>query len=872
MSIFTDWSERFRGLFNRRAADREVDQELAFHLEQEIAHRVRGGVDPREAHRQAVIAMGGLAQVKEAVRDARGVRPLEDLAADVRHAARTLIAAPVFALTVIVVLGGALGAATAVFAVADTLLLSDGRYGVSDRLVRIYQSNSPSNRWSLSAVDARALLEQQRSFDAIGFARWMYIALSSGGAPERVLAARATSGFFAAAGTRAAAGRLIVDSDEAPSAPDVAVVSHAFAAERFGGGAVGRDLTVDGIHHTIVGVLPEGATEVAGMRSRVWLPLRIAAPTRRGPFWLRGIGRLRDGVSREAAAADLANISRQIFPLWASSFRDRSALLTPYTLRDTILGDAPRRIGLFGGAVFLVWLIALANVATLMLVRATARGQELAIRMALGASRGRVARLLITDSVVLTLVAGTAGLAAASIGIRLARVVAPELPHIADASLDVSSLVFAIAAAIASGVIVSVPALAASLAPAAARVRMDTRRTGRDRRTSRVRAALVAFEFALAVPLVACACWFVQSMWRLQSVDPGFATSGGVTLNVQLTGPRYTSEDARTAFWQRLDDRMRETPGLVAAGFATMMPPDVGGDANNFDLVDRPARGGAEFTSPWNLIRPGWLDALGVRVLEGRAFNAAEYSSGAPAALVSASWARRYFAGESAVGRKMISGGCTACPLTEVVGVVSDLKYQGLDGNGDGVYQVATPARTSAFNLVARVRMPEDDAIRMLTDAVHAIDADVLVESSTLRALVYDALNQPRHWTAVIAGFAAAAGTLAALGVFGLMSYVVRQQRRDIGVRIALGASPAAMTWRVVGRGLQYAAAGSAAGIVLAVLAGRWLSTSGFGIQQTSAVVIVATAAALASIAAAASWWPGYQAARVPALEAMSAE
>jgi predicted permease len=872
MSLFTDWSERFRGLFNRRASDREVDQELAFHLEQEIAHRVKGGVDAPEARRQAVIAIGGLTQVKEAVRDARGVQPLEDLVADVRHAARVLVAAPVFALTVIMVLGGALGGATAVFAVADSLLLSDGRYGLSDRLVRIYQSNSPSNRWSLSAVDARALLEQQRSFDAIGFARWSDVALSAGGEPERALAVRATTGFFAAAGTRTAAGRLIVSSDEAPSAPEVAVVSHAFAEERFGGAAVGRDLVVDGMHHTIVGVLPEGLTEVAGMRSRIWLPLTIAAPTRRGPFWLHGIGRLREGVSGEAAAADLANISRQIFPLWASSFRDRSALLTPYPLRDTILGDAPRRIGLFGGAVVLLWLIALANVATLMLVRATARGQELTIRMALGASRGRVARLLITDSIVLTLGAGTAGLAAAAIGIRLSRVVAPELPHIADASLNFRCLLFAIAAAVASGVIVSVPALAASLAPAAARVRMETRRAGRDRRTSRLRTVLVAVEFALAVPLVACACWFVQSMWRLQAIDPGFTPAGGVTVNVQLRGPLYTSEDGRRAFWQRLDDRVREMPGVIASGFATMMPPDAGGDANNFDLVDRPARGGAEFTAPWNLIRPGWLDALGVRVLEGREFTTAEYNTEAPAALVSASWARRYFAGVSAVGKKMISGGCTACPLTEVVGVVSDLKYQGLDGNGEGVYQVAAPARTSAFHLVARASVPEHDAIRMLTDAVHAIDGNVLVESATLRALVNDALNQPRHWTAVIAGFATAAGTLAAVGVFGLMSYVVRQQRRDIGVRIALGASPAAMTRRVVGRGLLYAAAGSAAGTVLAVLVGRWLSTSGFGVQQTSAVVIIATATTLTSIAAAASWWPGYQAARVPALEAMSAD
>jgi putative ABC transport system permease protein len=777
------------------------------------------------------------------------------------------------ALTVILVLGGALGAATAVFAVADATLLSDSRYGVSDRLVRIYQSNSPTNRWSLSSVDALALLEQQRSFDAVGLVRRSEIALSGAGAPERAGAGWGTSGFFTAATARAEAGRLITPSDELDSAPAVAVISHAFAAERFGGQpAVGRDLVIDGIHHTIIGVLPQGVTEIAGIRSRIWLPLKIQTPRRRGPFWLRGIGRLRPGVPLDAAARDLAGISARIFPLWASSFRDRSARMTPVPLRESILGDAPKRIGLFAGAVGLVWLIALANVATLMLVRASAREQELAIRMALGASRGRIARLLITDSLALTLSAGLAGLAAASTGIQVARAVAPELPHIADASLNTDAWLFVVAAAIASGVLVSVPALFASLSRRAAIVRVDTRRAGRDRRTSRVRAVLVAAEFALALPLLVSACWFLQSLWRLQAVDPGFTAAGAVTLNVELAGPRYADGKARAAFWQRLEDRAREMPGISAVGFGADVPPDDPEDVNNFDLIDRPARGGAEPTAPWNVVRPGFLDALGVRLLEGRVFTAAEYRSEAPTVLVSASWARRYFPGESAVGRKMISGGCTSCPLTEVVGVVSDVKYQGLDGNSDVVYQAADPADARSFHLVARTSASEDDAIRALTNAVQSIDADVLVESSTFRARLGDALNEPRNWTALVGGFATAAGTLAALGVFGLMSYVVRQQRREIGVRLALGATPAAMTMMVVSRGVRYAIAGSAAGAGLAVLAGRWLSSSSFGIHSAGGVVVLAVATALALVGAIASWWPGHQAGRVGMVEAMSVE
>ena len=220
----------------------------------------------------------------------------------------------------------------------------------------------------------------------------------------------------------------------------------------------------------------------------------------------------------------------------------------------------------------------------------------------------------------------------------------------------------------------------------------------------------------------------------------------------------------------------------------------------------------------------------------------------------------------------MISGGCTSCPLTEVVGVVSDVKYQGLDGNSDAVYEAVDPASARSFHLVARTSASEDDAIRALTNAVQSIDADVLVESSTFRARLGDALNEPRNWTALVGGFATVAGLLAALGVFGLMSYVVGQQRREIGVRLALGATPAAMTMMVVTRGVRYAIAGSAAGAGLAVLAGRCLLSSSFGIRTADGLVVLAIAMALALIGAVASWWPGRQAGRVGMLEAMSVE
>ena len=246
------------------------------------------------------------------------------------------------------------------------------------------------------------------------------------------------------------------------------------------------------------------------------------------------------------AARDLAGISRRIFPMWASSFRDQSAVMKPFALREAILGDAPKRVALFSGAVLLVWFIALANVATLMLVRTSARSQELAMRLALGATPGRVARLLVTDSLVLTLAAGAAGVVIASVLMPVARALWPALPHISDASLTVRAVAFAAGAAAFSGVVVTVPALIAGLGRRSRHLRADARRVGQDRRTSRLRAVLVCAEFALALPLVACAFWFLQSIWRLQAVDPGFTAAGAVTLNIELAGPRYADRKARS--------------------------------------------------------------------------------------------------------------------------------------------------------------------------------------------------------------------------------------------------------------------------------------------------------------------------------------
>ncbi|MHB1328700.1 MAG: ABC transporter permease, partial [Gemmatimonadales bacterium] len=637
MSLLSDWRERLRGVFLKRRSERELDAELRFHVDQEAAHRIREGADPQEARRAALVAFGGVEQTKEDVRDARGTRGFEELLADIRYAVRNLGKHPVFTAAAVIVLGLGLGAGTTVYAVVDAVLLAKLPHPESDRLVRIYQQN-PSNRWAVSTVDAQAIVAEQRSFDAVGVMRVVPSGVSGPSGPDQLMVGWATAGVFDALRTTVAVGRSIRTADEAPGAPPVALVTDAMARQRWGdpARAVGQALTVDGTSHEVVGVFPSGVNELAGVRAEVWTALRLEAPSRRGPFWLRGIGRLKPDATLESATRDLAGISERIFPLWAAGFRDQTARLTPVPLLTTIVGDAGQQVNLFAAAVGLVLLVAIANVATLMLVRASGRSQEFGVRLALGAGKGRLARMLVTDSVILTLAAGLFGLMVAVVGVRLVTEHATDLPRVHDVALNLRSLGFLFTVALVSGLAVGGPAVLAALAGrAGTSLRIDSRRTGTDRRTGRIRSALVVAEFALALPLLVGAGLLLQSLMELRRVNPGFDPEGVVTATVSLPSSRYGDYPSLQTFWRQFEQRSQELPGIAAAGMTLSLPPDESDESNNFDLLDKPVpAGGTEHTAPWTWVTPGYFAAIGVPLLEGRMFAPTDSGLGLPVVVV----------------------------------------------------------------------------------------------------------------------------------------------------------------------------------------------------------------------------------------------
>ncbi len=873
--MIADLWHRLRALLGRDRWQRELDDEMRFHLEQDIAARVRGGADPTTARREALVALGGIEQTKEATRDASGVRPLDDLSADIRFALRALRRNPGFTLTTIVVLALAIGASAAIFGVVRTVLFAELPYPHADRLVRIFHTNSTTNYWQLSNVDFLALRDQQRSFAAFGGMRFGTVALAGAGEPQAVLGARVSAGFFETFGVAPVAGRAITPRDETVGAPRVAVVTHRFAEQQLGGAAaaLSRTITLDGITHTVVGVLPPGRLDFAGVPAVAWTALQIETPTRRGPFGLRAFGRLRDGVTLADAAADVAGISERIFPLWEAGFKDKTARYTPMPLRETIVGRARGQLRLFGGAVLLVLLVAIANVATLMLVRAAAREHELSVRAALGASRLRLARLVVTESMILSGLAAVAGVACAALGLRLVSVIAPALPRAREVSFDAEVVVIALALGLVSGLLVSASPVLAVLRGTYAAARGDARRTGGGPRGNRARGVLVGVEFALAVPLLITAALLGNSFLRLQQVDLGYDTQ--FTFAVPLTPPaqRYDTQPAINAFYERALQRALTVQGVVAVGVATAAPPDNQGSANNFNLVAHPVPpGGAEPVSPWDGVTNGYFDALRIPLLEGRLFTLADSANAPPVMIVSRAWAQHYFPVEPVLGQLVIGGGCYECPRTTIVGVVGDVKYQGVGGGGDGVYVPLVQANARSASLFVRTVAPPEPFIRPMLDALRGLEPELPLAGVTLDAQVRRALRDPGRWTAVLTAFAASALVLAALGIFGLMSYVVRRQQREIGVRMALGATPADVTRMIVVRGMRYVAAGTAIGLALAMVQGRWITGLLFGVSPRDPVTIVVVSVVLLGCALFACLVPGLRASRIRPIEAIAQE
>jgi predicted permease len=868
------WSRLFRRLTALRKdeqLDHELDAEIRLHLDMETEDLARTkGLDPVEARRQALVAFGGIDRYKEAHRDARGVRWLSDLIQDLRYAVRSLQRSPGFSLSAILVLALGIAACTAVFSAVNTVLL-DPNY---DQLVRVYQENS-TGRWTLSTVDYRAIEAQQKSFSAVGVLQSRGVAISAGGDPTRAQSGWVTEGFLRALGVQPISGRSIEPSDEDLSAPPVVVIGYRLAVRSFGDdrAAIGRTLTIDGVAFTVVGVLPPSVTDLAGRRAEVWPALQLRPPERRGPFGLLVIGRLTASATLESARQDLAGISERIFPDWASSFQDQTARLTPYPLRAAVLGNSGHMLTIFSAAVGLVLLIAIANVASLMLVRVTGRGHEIALRTVLGATRSRLLRLLVTESMTLAATGALLGIVLGVFALKALVAFGPGLPRLNEARLDIRAAAFAAGLALFAGLIIGAyPTLSLLRDNPAPGLREGERTIGGSKRSQSIRGAFVVAEIALSLPLLAIAGLLLNSFLRLTRVDPGFDVRPILTLRVQLPASRYPADSAIAAYWAHAIPLVRQVAGVVDAGLGSSIPPDdQGWSNNNFDLVDRPVPPGtAQPTAPWPTVTSEYFSSLRVPLLEGRLFTPGDTANAPPVVLVSRTWAARYFPDGTAVGQRLIEGGCTECPPTTVVGIVGDIKYEGLGGRADGVYFPASAGWSPDMTLFVRTAAAPAEVLDRVRSAVRSVDPDIpLDDAAPMEDRVYSSVAQPRNWMLLLSGFAATALLLAAVGIFGMLSYTVRARRREIGVRMALGAGQPTVVGMIVRRGMRYALLGTALGLAVALAGTRALASTLFDLSATDPFTLASVTLLLLSVAFIACWLPARRAAAIDPVEAI---
>jgi predicted permease len=863
-------ARRLRALLRRDRLERELGEEIGLHVELETAH-IAGttGVPLDEARRRALVAFGGMSRITEEHRDARGVRWLLDLLQDIRYAARGVAHHPGFALSAALILALGIGSTTAAFSAVKAVLRNPN----DENLAFLFFRGFPS----FSTVDFQAVDEQQRSFTAVGAMRMREAAFTAGAEPEHVNVGAVTSGFFRALGVRPLAGRLIDPQDEPVGAPPVTLVSHALAERVFGSyaTAVGQSVNIDGVAHTVVGVLPRTVSAMPAFAADVWPVMQLAQPNRRGPFGMRVIARLRPGVTFEEASADVGLISERIFPLWAAGFQDRTARFEAIPMRKAVLRNASKMIGIFTAAVALVLLIAVANVASLMLVRAIGRSRELALRTVLGASKLRLVRLFLAESLVLAVAGAAVGLALGAAGLRGLIALGPRLPHLAAAHLDLSAVGFALTIALLSGLVAGAyPIVRLVRGATGTAAQGGERAVGGGRQTQRARSAFVVAQFAFAVPLLAVSGLLLNSFLRLQQVDPGFDTSNLLTVRVGLPAARYPDDSLVAQYWARALPLVRAVPGVVSAGVGSDMPPDNYGGTNNFNLIDRPVPAGtSEPAVPWPAVDAEYFTTLGVRLLEGRMFGPADSDTAAPVALASRSWAQTYYPGESAIGRRMIAGGCTTCPPTVIVGVVEDVRYSGLRSEADALYAPLVAGYGRELNLFVRTTDRPELLADQVRGALRSVDPGVpLDDVAPMAARIYATIAQPRHWAGLVGGFAAAALVLTAFGIFGMLSYVVHTRSREIGVRMALGARRNAVVGMVVRYGLTHAAIGTGLGLATALVATRSIATVLFGVGANDPATLAAVTLILLVATLAACWLPARRAAAIDPVEAIRLE
>lgn len=808
---------------------------------------------------------------------------METLIQDIRYAVRRLLKSPGFSLIAIATLALGIGANSAIFSVVDAVLLRSLPYAEPDRLVMLFNSRGDNPRFPVSAPNYLDFREQEQLFTgAAAFDQDRDYNLTGIGDPMRLKGAEISAELFDVLGTRPALGRGFRAEENEPGSGAVVVLSNATWQQYFGSDpqVIGRTLSLDGAVRTVVGVMPPGFDFPAG--SALWTPLEYNAQFRddgnRGSHYLGVVARLRPGVTPERADAEMRALGDRLATEY-DQLANSSATAT--SMHEVMVGAIRPALLILLGAVGLVLLIACANVANLLLARAAAREGELAVRTALGAGRWRLVRQLLTESVLLSLIGGGIGLLLAYWGTDALVALQPQgIPRLGEVGVNATVIAFTGGIALATGILFGlIPALQVTGGELTGAIKEGSRGALSGRGGNRVRGGLVMAEMALAVMLLAGAGLLIRSFAGLMRVDPGFQAQQVLSVNLSLPGASYSDDAAVREFYSRLQERLHSLPGATSAGAVSSLPLSGRTMILGFFPADGEApRPGEMPTAHVRVATPDYFRTLGIPLKSGRTFTPADRPGTPVVLLLSEAAARRIFPGEDPLGKRVaVTMGSAAYPdgvSGEVVGVVGNVHQQGLDRAVEPeVYVAFDQVPFRSMDLTVRTTDEPFSLAAGVREAVREIDPNLPVSDfRTVEQVVAESVSQPRFYMMLLTLFAAVALTLAAVGIFGVISFTVTQRTREIGMRMALGADARTVLGMVVRGGMRMVLVGLAIGLVLTFTLTRLVKGMLFGVAPTDPLTLLGVVLVLGGVALLACWLPARRATRIDPMVALRAE
>ena len=876
--------------------DGELEREIRIHLELEAEERIANGMPEREARDAARRAFGNVTRMRE---DARAVwtwRWLDEIVQDVRYASRTLRKSPGFTTIAVLTLALGIGANTAMFSVVNAAILRPLGYPRPEQLQMLSTGSGDGKVGPVSPAEYFELTEITHAFSVVGAFVTGEVNLSAVDRPRRASHARVNAELLEALGVAPERGRWFRRNETRGGGPAVVILSHELWRSAYGGREeiVGQSIEVEGIRHEVIGVMPSGF-DLVDKRVELWLPLQLAPAIRqfRASHFLTVLGRLKDGVTSSQAESELTSLMTS----WGTRAGVSGHLFVPgeHVLQlapvlDAVVGSSRRAFWVLQAGVGLVLLIACANVANLLMVRAEARGREIAVRIALGAGRRRLLAQFVAEGLLLLALGGALGLAAAWAGTRALTAAYPEsVPRAAGISIDPAVLGFTLLVSAVTAVVFGLAPLRYLPGRTGGRL-LNDRASGATAIRPAMRRALVIGEVALAVLLVVGAGLMVRTVRNLMSVDAGFDRSSLVTFGIALPAATYPVFDGRVQLYGRLLDRLRTMPGIEGGAAVSGLPPQrefngFGTDIENYT----PPQERSELVGYYQTVTNGYFDAMRIPIVQGRGFEATD-TAGTPVAIVNEAFVRTFWKGLDPIGRRVRPRFGDRTPWVTVIGVAKDVRQAGIDHpTGTELYVLldqiprifpAVPGGRfgsgfgdARMHFVLRTTLPAAALQPAIANAVRELDPALpIIQLRDMENVFRDSVRRTRMLMQLLGAFAGLALLLAAIGTYGVLSYMVARQRREIGIRIALGAERRVVLGAVMGHGLKLACLGVVAGVAAALVLTRLMETLLFAVRPNDPATLAGVAALMVAVAAAASVIPAFRATRVDPLVALKAE